>query len=44
MWPLQLIFHNIGWYLLYEDDSSARRRALIRSERLDRLALRRSER
>ncbi len=43
VWPLQLIFHTIGWYLLYEEDAVARPHGLIRTERLDRLALRRSE-
>ncbi len=43
VWPLQLIFHNIGWYLLYEEDAVAKPQGLIRTERLDRLALRRSE-
>jgi len=44
VWPLQLIFHNIGWYLIYEEDVIGREQGLIRSERLDRLALRRQER
>jgi hypothetical protein len=43
VWPLQLIFHSIGWYLLYEEDAVAQPHGLIRTERLDRLALRRSE-
>jgi predicted kinase len=43
-WPLQLLFHNIGWYLIYETDNVGREEGLICSERLDRLALRRSER
>jgi predicted kinase len=43
-WPLQLLFHNIGWYLIYEEDNVGREEGLIRSERIDRLALRRSER
>jgi predicted kinase len=42
VWPLQLIFHNVGWYLLFEEDHVGREQGLIRSERLDRLALRRS--
>jgi len=42
-WPLQLLFHSIGWYLIYETDNISREEGLIRSERLDRLALRRSE-
>jgi hypothetical protein len=40
VWPLQLLFHNIGWYLAYEEDAVGRERGLIRTERLDRLALR----
>jgi len=40
VWPLQLLFHNIGWYLAYERDALGRDRGLIRTERLDRLALR----
>jgi hypothetical protein len=43
VWPLQLIFHNVGWYLLYEEDLIGQEQGLIRSERLDRLALRRAE-
>jgi len=43
VWPLQLIFHNVGWYLLYEDDQIGQEQGLIRSERLDRLTLRRRE-
>ena len=39
-WPLQLLFHNIGWYLAYEEDAVGRERGLIRTERLDRIALR----
>jgi hypothetical protein len=40
VWPLQLIFHNVGWYLLFEEDQVGHEQGLIRSERLDRLALR----
>ncbi len=43
VWPLQLLFHTIGWYLVFEEDSVGREEGLIRCERLDRLALRRSE-
>ena len=42
-WPLQLLFHTIGWYLVFEDDAVGYDAGLIRTERLDRLALRRSE-
>ncbi|MEB3255696.1 MAG: AAA family ATPase, partial [Synechococcaceae cyanobacterium] len=44
VWPVQLLFHTIGWYLAYEEDAVGRPHGLIRSERLDRLALRVSER
>jgi hypothetical protein len=44
VWPLQLLFHTIGWYLVYEEDAIGTGVGLIRSERLDRLALRHSER
>jgi predicted kinase len=44
VWPLQLLFHTIGWYLVFEDDNPSQEQGLIRCERLDRLALRRSER
>ena len=40
VWPLQLVFHNIGWYLAYELDAVGRDHGLIRTERLDRIALR----
>jgi len=40
VWPIQLLFHNIGWYIAYEDDAVGHERGLIRTERLDRLALR----
>ena len=38
-WPLQLIFHHIGWYLCVEEDTIGQEHGLIRCERLDRLAL-----
>ena len=44
VWPLQLLLHNIGWYLVFEEDAIGTGVGLIRSERIDRLALRRSER
>lgn len=40
VWPLQLLFHNIGWYLAFEEDAVGHEHGLIRVERLDRLALR----
>jgi len=39
VWPLQLIFHNVGWYLLFEEDHIGEEHGLIRSERLDRLKM-----
>ncbi|QPN66538.1 ATP-binding protein [Synechococcus sp. CBW1006] len=44
VWPLQLVFHNIGWYLAYEEDGVGRSEGLIRCERLDRLGWRQLER
>ena len=43
-WPPQLLFHTIGWSLLFEEDAIGTGVGLIRSERIDRLALRLSER
>jgi hypothetical protein len=43
-WPLQLLFHTIGWYVVVEEDRPGQAEGLIRCERLDRLALRRAER
>lgn len=43
VWPLQLLFHNIGWYLAFEIDQGAGP-GLIRTERLDRLRWVRVER
>jgi predicted kinase len=42
VWPLQLVFHTIGWYVAYEEEAigGSGNDALIRLERLDRLALR----
>jgi len=37
VWPLQVLFNNIGWYLAYEESSVAQEHGLIRTERLDRL-------
>jgi hypothetical protein len=39
VWPLQLIFHHVGWYLCVEEDVIGQEQGLIRCERLDRLAL-----
>ncbi|WP_411872056.1 AAA family ATPase [Vulcanococcus limneticus] len=38
-WPLQLLFHNISWYLAFETYTPGRRQGLIRTLRLDRLVL-----
>lgn len=43
VWPLQLLFHNIGWYLAFEIDNAAQP-GLISTERLDRLRWVRVER
>lgn len=40
VWPLQLVFHTIGWYIAYEEEMIGQQDGLIRLERLDRLALR----
>jgi predicted kinase len=38
-WPLQLLFHNISWYLAFETDAIGTREGLIRTLRVDRLVL-----
>jgi len=38
-WPLQLLFHNIGWYLAYEEYWPDGSPGLITTQRLDRLRL-----
>ncbi|MEB3332179.1 MAG: hypothetical protein VKI83_06775, partial [Synechococcaceae cyanobacterium] len=38
-WPLQLLFHNISWYLAFETDAIGREHGLIRTLRVDRLEL-----
>ena len=43
VWPLQLLFHNIGWYLVFEEGGSGGSEGLIRCERLDRISLRTSD-
>jgi predicted kinase len=43
VWPLQLVFHNIGWYLAFEEDAIGRAEGLIRTERLYRLGWRLAE-
>jgi predicted kinase/predicted DNA-binding transcriptional regulator YafY len=40
IWPLQLVFHNIGWYLGYECANGAQAH-LLKFERLDRIFIRR---
>lgn len=39
VWPLMILFHNIGWYLAYEDVVPPGHHGLIRISRLDRLKL-----
>lgn len=36
-WPLQLLFHNISWYLAFETEAIGHPHGLIRTLRLDRL-------
>jgi len=38
-WPLQLLFHNISWYLAFEHDAIGTREGLIRTLRVYRLVL-----
>ena len=38
-WPLQLLFHNISWYLAFETEAIGRAHGLIRTLRVDRLVL-----
>ena len=40
VWPVQLIFHNIGWYLAYEHKKLSSSKGLIQTVRLDRISLR----
>ena len=40
VWPLQLLFHNISWYLAFETDAIGSPEGLIRTLRVDRLVLR----
>ena len=39
-WPLMILFHNIGWYLAFEEIAPRGHHGLIRISRLDRLKLR----
>jgi predicted kinase len=43
VWPLQLVFHAVGWYLMLEDDAIGHEQGLIFCERLDRLRLLRAD-
>lgn len=43
VWPVQLVFHNIGWYLAYQEIRPGHTEGLLRCERLDRLGLVRVE-
>ncbi|MCP9829329.1 WYL domain-containing protein [Synechococcus sp. L2F] len=38
-WPVQLLFHNISWYLAFETATIGRQTGLIRTLRVDRLVL-----
>ncbi len=38
-WPLQLLFHNISWYLAFETEAIGHPQGLIRILRVDRLVL-----
>ena len=40
VWPIQLIFHNIGWYLAYELKEFSSSKGPIQTVRLDRISLR----
>jgi hypothetical protein len=42
-WPLQLVFHAVGWYLMLEEDAIGHEEGLIFCERLDRLRLLRAD-
>ena len=39
VWPLQLLFHNISWYLAFEECAVGSKQGLIRTLRCDRLRL-----
>jgi hypothetical protein len=39
VWPLQLLFHTIGWCLVFQEDAIGTGVGLIRCERIDRQAL-----
>lgn len=39
VWPLQILFHNISWYLAFENHAVGSEHGLIRTLRLDRLEL-----
>lgn len=39
VWPLQLLFHNISWYLAFEESALGGQQGLIRTLRCDRLRL-----
>ena len=40
IWPIQILFHNIGWYLAYETIPVANEKSLIKVLRLDRFSMR----
>ena len=40
IWPIQLLFNNIGWYLAYEEKTFGDKPGLLRTERIDRISQR----
>ena len=40
IWPIQLLFNNIGWYLAYEEKTFRDEPGLLKTERIDRIGLR----
>ena len=41
VWPIQLLFNNIGWYLAYEEKVMGDKPGLLKTERIDRISQRR---
>ncbi len=41
VWPIQLLFNNIGWYLAYEEKVLGDKSGLFKTERIDRISQRR---
>ena len=40
VWPIQLLFNNIGWYLAYEERVMGDKPGLLKTERIDRISQR----